>query len=179
LIIYIFNYLPNAIGKIREEGKKDKKDKIKLGCHSYPDLIVPQRLIDDHFLSLTDQKLKTRDDSKKIKEWHGIKSDEEIIEKDDFFNKIGCLADYFDFIKLRVFETVVDPNYPIPEIYHDKHDPVIETGTLERCFNASKAFMNMYKLATTDNGVILTAAPMNKMNHSFWTRPYKYYYWHL
>jgi hypothetical protein len=160
-----FQLFAQTIKNLRQEGKKDN---IKLGCLSYPDLIVSRRLLEEHFSNLSGQDMKVRSDSESIKKWHGINSTEEIIDTNDFFNKIGCEADYFDFSKIRGDEIIVDLNYPISDAYHELYDCVIDTGTLEHCFNVSQAFINMCKLAKSDNGVILTAAPMNKMNHGFW-----------
>jgi hypothetical protein len=39
--------------------------------------------------------MKVRQDSESIKKWHDIHSEEEIIDTNDFFNKIGCEAKYF------------------------------------------------------------------------------------
>jgi hypothetical protein len=160
-----FQLFSNVIKNLRQEGKKDK---IKLGCLSYPDLIVPVKLIKEHFPNLNNEDMKIRPDSESIKKWHGIKSEEGIVDTNDFFNKIGCEAEYFDFAKIRGNETVVDLNYPISDSYHGQYDLVIDTGTLEHCFNVGTAFINMCKLANPINGLILTAAPMNKMNHGFW-----------
>jgi len=160
-----FQLFSSAIKNIRNEGNQDI---IKLGCLSYPDLIVPRKLIEEHFSSLIDQNMKIRSDSENIKKWHSIKSEEGIIDTNDFFNKIGCEADYFDFAKVRGDEIVADLNYSISEMYHGQYDCVIDTGTLEHCFNVGTAFINMCKLAKSDGGVILTAAPLNKMNHGFW-----------
>lgn len=165
-IDYLYSQLfSNTIKNIRNEGKQGN---IKLGCLSYPDLIVPRKLIEEHFPDLNDQNMKIRPDSEAIKKWHGIKSEERIIDTNDFFNKIRCEADYFDFAKMRGNEIVTDLNHPISETYHGQYDCVIDTGTLEHCFNVGTAFINVCKLAKSDGGIILTAAPLNKMNHGFW-----------
>ena len=160
-----FQLFSNTIKNIRNEGKQDN---IKLGCLSYPDLIIPRKLIEEHFPGLNNQNIKIRPDSENIKKWHGIKSEEEIIDTNDFFNKIGCTADYFDFAKIRGDEVVVDLNHPISDAYQGQYDCVIDTGTLEHCFNVGTAFINMCKLAKPEGGIIITAAPLNKMNHGFW-----------
>jgi len=43
----------------------------------------------------------------------------------------------------------------------------VDTGTLEHCFNVGTAFENMCKLVRI-GGLILSAAPMTKINHGFW-----------
>lgn len=91
----------------------------------------------------------------------------EIIETTDFFKKINCETDYFDFEEIRGGEIITDLNYPIENKYHNNYDLIIDTGTLEHCFNVAVAFENMCKLAKI-GGLILTAAPMTKINHGFW-----------
>jgi len=91
----------------------------------------------------------------------------EIIETSDFFNKLGCKADYFDFEKIRGDEIIADLNVPISSEYHGNYDLVVDTGTLEHCFNVGIAFENMCRLAKV-GGLIVSAAPMTKINHGFW-----------
>jgi hypothetical protein len=99
--------------------------------------------------------------------WHGMHQLEEIIETSDFFKKLNCEADYFDFAKIRGEEIIVDLNVPLDQKYHEKYDLVVDTGTLEHCFNVGIAFENMCKLACV-GGLIISAAPMTKINHGFW-----------
>ena len=147
--------MPNAVEKNR------------VGCLSYPDLLVTRDLIAETYPELDGASFAVRKDAEKIKRWHGMSHLNEVIETSDFFEKIGCDADYFDFEEIRGDEIVCDLNFPISEIFCSQYDLVIDTATLEHCFNVGTAFENMCKLARI-NGYIVTAAPMSKVNHGFW-----------
>jgi len=161
-----FEYLAAAIKLLHEQEPKTKTTR-RVGCLSYPDILVSRDLIIKKFPELALSKFKLRDDLKKISLWHGMPELEELIETTDFFNKVNLTADYFDFAEIRGEEIITDLNIPIDEKYHAKYDLVVDTGTLEHCFNVGIAFQNMCKLAKIE-GLILSAAPMTKINHGFW-----------
>lgn len=50
----------------------------------------------------------------------------------------------------------------------EQYQLVIDTGTLEHCFNVGQAFMNV-AVSVSIGGVILQAAPLNRFNHGFWS----------
>src|SRR6185437_5105535 len=43
----------------------------------------------------------------------------------------------------------------------------VDTGTCEHCFNVGRAFANAC-VATCAGGLIVHAAPLNRVNHGFW-----------
>ncbi len=142
-------------------------DVMQVGCLSYPDLLISRDQIVSRYPHLQGTKFRLREDSDKIKNWHSMHHLAEIIETSDFFDKLGCKTDYFDFEEIRGGEVIADLNQPLSSTHHDKYDVVIDTGTLEHCFNVGVAFENMCRLARV-NGLIISAAPMTKINHGFW-----------
>jgi hypothetical protein len=161
-----FEYLSSAI-KLIEKDKFDTKKPIKIGCLSYPDLLLSRDEISKQFPQLDGCSYVLRQDVNQLSKWHGMPHLTEIIETTDFFNKINCETDYFDYAEIRGGEIIIDLNTPINEEHHEKYDLVVDTGTLEHCFNVGIAFENMCKLARV-GGLILSAAPMTKINHGFW-----------
>ena len=146
--------------------RNNKKAKLRTASLSYPDILLSPSELVHYFNELNiDDILEI--EGKDILKWHGIEGRTKIVDTENFFKKIGCDVDCFDFEKIRGNEIVVDLNYPLPEIYQDKYDLVIDTGTLEHCCNVAEAFLNMCKLCSVD-GCVITAAPMTKINHGFW-----------
>ncbi len=140
---------------------------IRIGCLSYPDLLVTRQQISNRYPDLRSANFKLRQDYKEICKWHGFQNPIEIIETNDFFNKIDCNVDYFDFAEIRGGEIVCDLNVHIDAKHHSQYDLVVDTGTLEHCFNVGVAFENMCRMVNV-GGLIISAAPMSKVNHGFW-----------
>lgn len=151
-----------------ERKNKTIQDSVLLvGCLSYPDILVTREQIIHRYPQLNNESFMTREDSEKIISWHSMPQLSKIIETTDFFNKLGCIVDYFDFEEIRGGEIKCDLNHPIATEHCGKYDVVIDTGTLEHCFNVGVAFENMCKLSKV-GGIIISAAPMTKINHGFW-----------
>lgn len=140
---------------------------MRVGCLSYPDLLITREQITQRYPRLANANYEVREDCEKIRKWHSMPNLSEIIETTDFFKKIGCIPDYFDFAKIRGSEIICDLNMPLSQMYQQQYDVVIDTGTLEHCFNVGIAFENMCRLARI-GGIIISAAPMSKVNHGFW-----------
>ena len=73
----------------------------------------------------------------------------------------------FDIISHRGIETLIDLNEPISEVHIKQFDLIIDTGTLEHCFNVGQAFKNICS-TVKKGGVFMTAAPVNNLNHGYW-----------
>jgi len=140
---------------------------MRVGCLSYPDLLVTRAEIANRYPHLAEASYELRCDADKIRRWHSMPHLTEIIETTDFFNKLGCTTDYFDFAEVRGGEIIADLNVPLDPRHHDSYDLVVDTGTLEHCFNVGVAFENMCRLSRV-GGLIVSAAPMTKVNHGFW-----------
>jgi len=139
----------------------------RVACLSYPDLLFDSLEISAHFPGILPNLLRVQGDGDRIKRWHGIESKKELVDTQSFFEALGLAVDFFDFKKFRGIEIETDFNNPIEEKYKSTYVLVLDTGTLEHCFNVGLAFINMCSLVK-DGGIVLTAAPLNKGNHGFW-----------
>jgi hypothetical protein len=140
---------------------------LKVACLSYPDLLLPPSGVANRLVGLAPDQLQVRDDSDKICAWHGITPAIQVTDTASLFAALGHAVDFFDIKPFRGPEIIVDLNEPLPSQYEGKYDLVIDTGTLEHCFNVGVAFVGMCRLVAV-GGVVLTQAPMTKINHGFW-----------
>jgi hypothetical protein len=162
----IDNAFISVLSKLIQLIRHDKKTTLRTACLSYPDILLSPGEIVNYFNDLNIADI-LEIEGEEILKWHGIQGRQKIVDTENFFKKIDCNVDCFDFEKMRGGEIVVDLNYPLADIHQNKYDLVIDTGTLEHCFNVAEAFINMCKLCSID-GYIITAAPMTKINHGFW-----------
>jgi hypothetical protein len=144
-----------------------KKRPLRIACLSYPDLLLTPQDVVRAFPSVSAEALQTRADSEAICAWHGIKKPIQITDTQSLFTALGHTADFYDLKQFRGCEIILNLNEPLPTQYEGKYDLVIDTGTLEHCFNVGVAFTGMCKLADV-GGVVLTQAPLSKVNHGFW-----------
>ena len=160
--------LKDILTIIKDKNKKITSNNIniKVACLSYPDIIISEEDVRSIFnnISFFPKEI----DSDRIKKWHGIFEKFQIIDTDFFFRSLNFDADYFDVRKIRKNEIILNLNEELPIIYEEKYDLVIDTGTLEHCFNVGVAFINMLKLLKTD-GIVMSASPINYPNHGFWS----------
>jgi hypothetical protein len=143
----------------------DNNKTLRVACLGYPDIIVSEDTIKSIFLKINF--LPKRIDSDSIKRWHGIKDKFEIVDTDFFFKTLNLEAHYFDVRKIRENEIILNLNEELPKGLESAYDIVIDTGTLEHCFNVGTAFVSMLKLSKI-NGIVMTTSPLNKINHGFW-----------
>lgn len=161
-----FGVMCSAIDMVRRK-MPNPTTVLQVGCLSYPDLLITREQIAARYPHLADSHFRLREDAERIIRWHSMPHLTEIIETSDFFNKLGCEADYFDFAEIRGGEIVTDLNVPLNPAHHNSYDVVVDTGTLEHCFNVGVAFENMCRLPRI-GGLLISAAPMTKVNHGFW-----------
>lgn len=160
-----FQLMAQALEKVKSSLSENRR--VKVGCLSYPDMLVTKQQIIQIYPKLVSEEFALREDYEKVRTWHGMPHLTEIIDTTNFFEKLNCEVDYFDFKEFRGGEIVCDLNLPLDVRYEGVYDIVIDTGTLEHCFNVGVAFMNMCKLVR-EGGVVVSAAPMTKINHGFW-----------
>lgn len=85
----------------------------------------------------------------------------EILKYHNYQNKV------LDVIAHREEEEFCDLNEPLKDKFKNRFSLIIDTGTLEHCFNVGTAFKNMCEM-TKVGGLIVTASPFTKMNHGYY-----------
>lgn len=95
--------------------------------------------------------------------WHGRK--DPLPETFELFDHLGAKLTVVDFTDERGMEKIADLNDP-----HDlgKFDLVIDSGTIEHCFNIGQAWKNAAN-AVNIGGHIFHLSPMNMPNHGFYS----------
>ncbi|MBK8246117.1 MAG: class I SAM-dependent methyltransferase [Gemmatimonadetes bacterium] len=128
----------------------------------YPDLLIPDDQIDVEGIPI-------RPDSDAVLRWHGMTGHlPHVRDSVAWFAQMGFTLDCIDAHPTRDCERKVDLNEPLPGGMVGAYDLVVDTGTLEHCFNVGSAFRNAWA-ALKVGGVFCHAAPMTKINHGFWS----------
>ncbi len=131
----------------------------------YPDILYPahklREMLGDKVL-----RLKYRPESREICLRHHL-NQQDIPDAESFFEQFGCSLDVFDIVQERGTEIVLDLNLPVPENACGQFDYVLDVGTLEHCFNAPQALMNMAAMCKV-GGYVMHENPFNWGNHGFW-----------
>lgn len=131
----------------------------------YPDLIVDRATLSEIWQSNDLLELPLDNKQQDIQEWHGYRG--EVPDASVFFDYLGHTLTVLDKLCHRGNEVSVDLNEPLPEELYQQADLIIDTGTLEHCFNVGQAFRNMCALTRVD-GIIMTMAPYSKLNHGYY-----------
>lgn len=137
---------------------------IKVLCLGYPDLLVTKDELENLLPDLAQDIPKDRCE-KEIQTWH--KRTHEIYDPMYIFKRWNFDVTIFDAVAHRGIETIVNLNENIDVKYHNQYNLIIDTGTLEHCFNVGTAFKNMCNCCAKD-GYIFTAAPLTKINHGYY-----------
>ena len=136
---------------------------------AYPDLLVPRAALAQILGDATISGLPARQDTAAIWEYHGLRGvAEPILDSIEVFARLGVDAVVTDAARLRGMERIVDLNEPLPADLARRFDLVVDTGTCEHCFNVAQAFVNSCEALDTD-GILVHAAPLNRVNHGFWS----------
>lgn len=138
----------------------------KVLCLGYPDFLVEEEYLISIFGNKIVKNIPEDPMSNEIRLWHQP-SVVKIFDPIRIFKHLGFETTIFDIIAHRKCETLVDLNEPIASLYLEQFDLVIDTGTLEHCFNVGQAFKNICSVVKKD-GVFITAAPVNNLNHGYW-----------
>ena len=138
---------------------------IKVLCLGYIDfLITKDDVVRAYGQTLADSVV-IREDSQSIAAWHGSRST--VIDAMSLFKALGYQIDFMDITASRGHEIVQDLNEPFPERLNGVYDIVLDSGTLEHCFNIGQAMKNLAK-ATSVGGYIYHSNPLNMLNHGFY-----------
>ena len=137
---------------------------------AFPDLLVPRPLLEQILGPQIFAKLKLIEPEKAapILAWHGIAgANQSLYDTASLFEALGLDVTVTDIVEARGGERIVDLNQPLPGDLCRRFDLVFDTGTLEHCFNVGMAFRNACE-ALCVGGLLVHAAPLNRINHGFW-----------
>lgn len=144
----------------------EKRSDKKVLCLGYPDMLVTEDLLTDLYGKEFVDTIPEDPLPDEVRAWH--KS-----QLPKIFDPLWLLRHHgfdpviFDGVVHRGFEEVVNLNEPLDSKYYEQFDLVIDTGTLEHCFNVGTAFKNVCQSIKKD-GYFMTAAPITKLNHGYW-----------
>lgn len=100
--------------------------------------------------------------------WHGMAGTQEpLFDTVSLMAALDIDATFVDIVPARGVERIVDLNEPLPAEFCRRFDLVIDTGTLEHCFNVGMAFRNACE-ALSIGGLLVHGSPLNIINHGFW-----------
>lgn len=136
---------------------------------AYPDLLVTRAALAEIVGETLVASLPARGDAASIWEYHGLRGvAEPLFDSLAVFRALGVEPTVIDVARLRGDERIVDLNHPLPADLVERFDLVVDTGTCEHCFNVAQAFVNACA-ALAVGGILVHAAPLNRVNHGFWS----------
>jgi hypothetical protein len=142
--------------------------KPRAACLGYPDLIVKKELLLSLFGEQAVALWPMSKWAREIVSWHRLPEDfGTVFDSQTLFDKYGIDVKFFDFMDHRNCEETLDLNHEISHDHKHAFDLLVDTGTLEHCFNVGIAFRNMCEM-TSLKGIVISAAPLTKVNHGFW-----------
>ena len=139
----------------------------KVLCLGYPDMLVSEQTMLELYSSQFVSTIPEDPLPDEVRHWHNYPSNLFVYDPLFILNHHVFEVTIFDALIHRGIETVVDLNEPFLENYKEQFDLIIDTGTLEHCFNAGTAFKNICQSVKKD-GVFMTIAPMTKLAHGYY-----------
>lgn len=130
-------------------------------CLGWPDFIVSEELMTEIYGESAEQfRVENH-----LRSWNRMPR--ELYDVHAVFQHHNCNLTIIDVIQHRGIEEFVDLNEPLEKNFFQRFDLVVDTGTIEHCFNAGTAFKNMCNM-TKVGGVIITAAPYSRPFHGYY-----------
>lgn len=161
-------FLPLLVKTIKHRQQRVGDRRLKALALAYPDLLVPRAKLEETCGPETMSQLRVVQDAEPIWRWHGMAGcTETMFDTLSLFEALGLDTDVIDIVSARGMERIVDLNEPLPDDLRGRFDLVIDTGTLEHCFNVGVAFRNACE-AVTLGGFLVHGSPLNIINHGFW-----------
>jgi len=161
----VSNHTYKKIVDVIKNNLSSIKDK-KVLCLGYPDLLVDEKTLVSIYGNDFVKSIPEDSCANEIRVWHKSTLPK-IYDALYLLEHHGFEVTIFDTFSHRNIETIVDLNEPISEEFFNKFDLIIDTGTLEHCFNVGTAFKNVCSTVKV-GGIFMTAAPMTKLNHGYW-----------
>lgn len=147
------------------EVRKFLPEHIQMLCAGYPDLLVDEATVRRH---IGQGELTYHPDEEAIVRWHNCAHvTTRIVDSFFFFSRLGVDLSVIDITRARGNEIIHDLNFPLPDTVNTRYDMVLDTGTVEHCFNAGQAAINLASLVKKD-GYIVQMLPLNSYNHGFY-----------
>ena len=135
----------------------------------YPELLVPRSTLVSTLGEEALAGVPQREDAASVYASHNLANvADPIYESLPILERMGVDPLVIDVARLRGMEQVVDLNQPLPPELARRFDLVVDTGTCEHCFNVAQAFANACE-ALGQDGILVHAAPLTRMNHGFWS----------
>lgn len=161
---YSLGIIKQIVTAIRQVKGNEPKRIMSLG---YPDILVHPDRVRKIFEFPDSQAFEFHPDSQAIAKWHGVSTvTEKVVESRALFSLLGFQLDVLDIVKARGDEIIVDLNEPCSQEFSEIYDLVIDTGTLEHCFNVGQAMKNVASMVKK-GGFIFQNTPLNWFNHGF------------
>lgn len=136
---------------------------------AYPDILVTKQQMLTFLSEKQINVLKTREDALDIAAMH---HNEELVdwccETYSFFEMLNCNLTVIDFTSWTGKEIIIDLNFPIQDIYKDKFDIIIDSGTTEHIFNIPQVMINILDMLKI-NGFVCHNTPFSDPNHGFYS----------
>jgi hypothetical protein len=162
----------HVLGYVRDQLIATRRP-IKVLSLGYTDFVISRATIAKKFGNAVADAVRMRPDSKAIASWHGRNAD--VLDTESFYAALGFQTDFLDIAQIRGCEIVHDLNTPIPQHMVGAYDYVIDSGTLEHCFNVAQAIANV-ATALRVNGFVHHGNPMIMINHGFYNFSPAFYF---
>lgn len=149
----------------RLEGTLPAGAPIKMLSLGYIDFLATKDDVARAFGPAVASQVSIRGDSQSIAAWHGGPAS--VLDADTLFKALGIEPHYLDIAVIRGGEIIQDLNEPLAPELVGAFDFVIDSGTLEHCFNVAQAVANVAK-AVRVGGVVHHGNPLVMINHGFY-----------
>lgn len=152
---------------LRHMGPVNNCERVAL-AFGYPDILASPAQLRELFGEQVFAKLTFRQDSAEIIRWHRAEDVTDcVVESASLFAALDIRLEVSDIIEARGGEVILDLNHACDPILHQRYDLLIDSGTLEHCFNIGQAVRNMVRMAKV-GGYIFHGNPLNMYNHGFY-----------
>jgi hypothetical protein len=134
----------------------------------YPDVLASPLQLREIFGAEIAGRLAYRDDSAAILRWHGAGAvTDRVADAASLFAALGYELEVLDIAAARGGEILQDLNQPVPERLKQRYALVLDSGTLEHCFNIAQGARNLAEM-TALGGAVVHGNPLNMYNHGFY-----------
>ena len=138
---------------------------IKMLSLGYVDFLATKSDLAAAFGEAVADAVPERPNSERVAAWH--KSTSPVIESDCLYRALGFEPHYLDIAQIRGKEIIQDLNQPLAPELRGAFDFVLDSGTLEHCFNVAQGVANVAS-AVRVGGIVYHANPLLAINHGFY-----------